>query len=51
MLGCCNSVKITTSTKYIQVDKHCFQVKIDYCENCGSVKRTSNIRNDNKTEH
>lgn len=44
MHGCCNSVKIKTANEYIYVDTHCFQVKIDYCENCGSVKSTSSIR-------
>lgn len=54
MHGCCSKVHIVTSVRIIEIDKHQFQVKIDYCNNCSSVKTTSNIRavkNDHKTKY
>jgi len=44
MLGCCRNVNIQSYQTVIQVDKHRFTIKIDYCANCGNEKSTSNIR-------
>jgi hypothetical protein len=54
MHGCCNQVEIVQHRKVIEIDIYAFCVTIVYCKNCGSVKKTTNvrhIRDGNKTEH
>lgn len=42
--GCCDIVKITRGVKYLTLGNYGFKVQIDYCENCGSMKSTSRIK-------
>lgn len=44
MHGCCNQVEILQHTEIIELDTHEFCVKIVYCKNCGSIKKTTNVR-------
>lgn len=54
MLGCCKKVNIVQHIEKIEIDTHTYCITIIYCENCGSVKATTNVRqikNGNKTEY
>lgn len=53
-LGCCSKTHIVSVERQIDIDTHSFLVNIVYCNSCGSVKATSNIKeqiNGNKTKH
>ena len=54
MMTCCDQTHILSVQRQISVDKHDFIATIVYCNSCGSVKATSNIKeqtNGNKTKH
>lgn len=42
--GCCDTIKITSGNTITMFGTHRFIVHINYCNNCGSVKSTSHIK-------
>lgn len=42
--GCCDKVDITVGTTTIMFGMHRFDIRIDHCKTCGSVKATSYIK-------
>ena len=52
--GCCNEPEIAQFKNLITIpnkgNPHTYDVTIVYCKNCGSKKKTSNIRHIRKNE-
>lgn len=42
--GCCDTVEIIKGTTKVTFGNHTYQVNVVHCKNCGSVKATSNIK-------
>ena len=42
--GCCDKVDISSGTTTVMFGTHRYAVTVVHCKNCGSVKATSNIK-------
>jgi hypothetical protein len=43
-MGCCPQVKIVEYNQTVAVDNYKYCITIHYCNNCGSLKATSGIK-------
>ena len=44
LFSCCNDTIVDRQHREIKIDKHCYEVIIVYCKNCGSMKSSSHIK-------